>query len=197
MFTGIVESTGLVKAVKTNGSNQTFQVSSPLGPELKIDQSLAHNGVCLTIERLDGKDHWVTAVSETLTKTNLGSWKAGDWVNLERSLPLNGRLDGHLVQGHVDGLGICTGRKEKGGSWEFQFSYPENFAPWVIEKGSICVDGVSLTAFQVSRNSFTVAIIPYTFEHTSFNKLKVGAPVNLEFDLLGKYVSRYLQLLPH
>jgi riboflavin synthase len=196
MFTGIVESTGLVKAVKTNGSNLTFQIASPLGPELRIDQSLAHNGVCLTIERLEGGDHWVTAVSETLNKTNLGSWKAGYWVNLERSLPLNGRLDGHLVQGHVDGLGICTDRKEKGGSWEFQFSYPESFASWVIEKGSICVDGVSLTAFQVSQNSFSVAIIPYTYEHTTFHKLERGARVNLEFDLLGKYVTRYLQLHP-
>ena len=190
MFTGIIESTGIVKDVISNGFNKTFWIESPLSGEFKVDQSISHSGVCLTIEGVNGNLHKVTAVDETLLRTNLGSWQIGTIINIERSLLLNSRLDGHFVQGHVDTTGICTKRNEKQGSWEFRFEFPKKFGELVIEKGSICVNGISLTAFNVKKKSFTVAIIPFTFEHTNINEVKPGDTVNLEFDIIGKYLLR-------
>ena len=194
MFTGIIETTGLVKDIIINGLNRTFWIESSLSPEFKVDQSVSHNGVCLTIEEIKGLLHKVTAIDETLQKTTLGSWIAGSLVNIERCLPLNGRLDGHFVQGHVDTTGICINRIEKNGSWEFEIEFPEKFAELIIEKGSICVNGISLTAFNVTKNSFSVAIIPYTFEHTNITQIVIGDKLNLEFDMLGKYMIRALHL---
>jgi len=194
MFTGIIETTGLVKDVIINGLNRTFWIESSLSPEFKVDQSVSHNGVCLTIEEIKGSLHRVTAIDETLQKTTLGSWTAGSLVNIERCLPLNGRLDGHFVQGHVDTGGICINRTEKDGSWEFEIEFPEKFAELIIEKGSVCLNGISLTAFNVTKNSFSVAIIPYTFEHTNMKQTAVGDSVNLEFDILGKYLLKRLSL---
>jgi riboflavin synthase len=194
MFTGIIETIGTVASVVLNGTNYTFQITSPISPELKVDQSVAHNGVCLTAEAIEGNTHRVTAIAETMSKTNLSQWQPGSLVNIERCMVMNGRLDGHIVQGHVDCTAVCTQRIDKRGSWEFQFEFPEQFAPLVIEKGSISVNGTSLTCFAVSRNHFTVAIIPYTFEHTSINQLKMGDLANIEFDLIGKYVQRNKQL---
>jgi len=196
MFTGIIETTGVVTAVTTNGSNRSFLVKSPISSELKVDQSISHNGVCLTVEKIDGSVHQVTAIDETLKKTNLKDWAEGTLVNLERCLTVNGRLDGHFVQGHVDSTGKCLKRIEKKGSWEFVIEFPKKFAELIIEKGSICINGISLTAFNVKKNRFTVAIIPYTFEHTDIREIKPGDLVNLEFDLLGKYILRYRQVSP-
>jgi riboflavin synthase len=190
MFTGIVESPGTVKVVNTLGTNRIFWIESTLSPELKVDQSLSHNGVCLTVEEIKEGTHRVTAIEETLKKTNLDSWKAGDLVNLERCLVMNGRLDGHIVQGHVDATAACKEREELDGSWEFQFEFPEKFGHLVIEKGSICLNGISLTAFAVKKRRFKVAIIPYTFEHTNIRNIFPGDKVNIEFDMIGKYVSR-------
>jgi len=190
MFTGIIESVGKVKEVITSGSNKSFWIESPISPELKADQSVSHSGACLTVEEVIGSLHRVTAIDETLKKTNLGSWQADTLVNIERSLLLNSRLDGHLVQGHVDSVGICKKKEEKKGSWEFEFEFPKKFAELVIEKGSICVNGISLTAFNVKKKSLTVAIIPFTYEHTNINAVKPGDAVNLEFDLVGKYIQR-------
>jgi riboflavin synthase len=195
MFTGIIESTGLIKEVISNGSNRSFWVSSPLSAELKVDQSLSHNGVCLTIEELNEGCHRVTAIDETLQKTNLGNWETGTVVNLERCLPMNGRLDGHLVQGHVDATGTCITVEEKAGSWEFEFEYPRKFSRLVIEKGSICLNGISLTVFAVKKKKFKVAIIPYTFNHTNIGGLKKGDRVNLEFDIIGKYITNKMKHL--
>jgi riboflavin synthase len=194
MFTGIIESIGVIARIMEAGTNRTFWVTSELSDNLKVDESLSHNGVCLTVEEISGNEYRVTAIEETLKKSALASLKKGDHVNLERSLLMNGRLDGHIVQGHVDGTGICTAKKESEGSVEFTFSFPEQFAPLLIEKGSICVNGVSLTAFDVTHNSFTVAIIPHTLTHTNFQYQKVGETINLEFDILGKYVQRLLYL---
>jgi len=194
MFTGIIESTGTVKDVIINGSNKTFWVQSPLSDQFKIDQSVSHSGVCLTIEEIKEGSHRVTAIAETLSKTNLDSWGRGTVVNLERCLALNGRLDGHFVQGHVDATGTCLSKTDKNGSWEFEIAFSEAFAPLMIEKGSICLNGISLTAFNVGRDRFTVAIIPYTYEHTDINAVEPGQAVNLEFDLLGKYIARSLSL---
>jgi riboflavin synthase len=194
MFTGIVESTGRVQAMESTGSNTSFWIESPISAELKVDQSVAHSGVCLTVEAVEEHRHRVTAILETLQKTNLGSWTEGTLVNLERCLPLHGRLDGHMVQGHVDTTGVCTGKFDKNGSWEFTFKFPDQFAALVIEKGSISLNGTSLTIFNVGRNCFTVAIIPYTLEHTNIQHVEVGSIVNLEFDMIGKYVSRITQL---
>jgi riboflavin synthase len=190
MFTGIIESTGLVKEVITNGSNRIFWIVSPLSPQLKIDQSVSHSGICLTVEEIKENCHRVTAIDETLQKTNIGDWKEGSLINLERCLQLNARIDGHLVQGHVDATAICTKRKEKKGSWEFEFEFNKKFAELVIEKGSICINGISLTAFNVKKKSFGVAIIPYTFEHTNIKEVQKGDSVNLEFDMIGKYLVR-------
>ena len=194
MFTGIIENLGLIREVSQQGSNKTFWVDSPLSSSLKVDQSLSHDGVCLTVEEIIGNSHRVTAIKETLDKTNLGNWKPGIQVNLERSLTLSARLDGHFVQGHVDGTGTCLEIINKEGSFEFLFAFPENFAALVIEKGSICINGVSLTAWEVEKTSFKVAVIPYTFQHTNFQQLKVNDTVNLEFDLIGKYILRKLNL---
>ena len=190
MFTGIIETTGRIEEIISNGTNKTFWVTSPLSQELRIDQSVCHNGVCLTIEEVQGNKHRVTAIAETLQKSNLGGWQTGDLVNIERCLPMNGRLDGHIVQGHVDATGTCIERKELNGSWEFRFQFPDKFAALVIEKGSISVNGVSLTLFNVGLNEFSVAIIPYTFEHTNIKNVQTGSIVNLEFDIVGKYINR-------
>lgn len=194
MFTGIIEGMAQLKDIQTHGTNKTFWLASPLSQEFKIDQSLAHNGVCLTVEELNGEFYRVTAVKETLLKTALDTWTTGDFVNLERSLIPGSRLDGHFVQGHVDGIGICKKIKDKNGSWELTFSFSKQFAPLMIEKGSIAVNGISLTAFEVKRSSFKVAIIPYTWQHTNLQYLKEGNSVNLEFDMLGKYIMRRLSL---
>jgi len=194
MFTGIIETVGIVKEVISNGSNRTFWVESSISSQFKVDQSVSHNGVCLTVEEIKGNSHRVTAIDETLKKTNIGDWKEGTSVNLERCLQLSDRLDGHIVQGHVDTSATCVKRKEKKGSWEFEFEFSKKFAELVIEKGSICVNGISLTAFDVSKKSFRVAIIPYTFEHTNINIVQAGDNVNLEFDMIGKYLLRKLSL---
>jgi riboflavin synthase len=194
MFTGIIEAKGIVKEVITNGSNKTFWVESPISSLLKVDQSVSHSGVCLTVEEINGNRHRITAINETIQKTNLGCWGEGTFVNLEQCLQMNGRLDGHIVQGHADTPGICTNRIEKDGSWEFEFEFPKKFAALIIEKGSISVNGISLTAFNVKKKSFSVAIIPYTFEHTNISEVTEGDKVNLEFDILGKYLLRRLSL---
>lgn len=190
MFTGIIETMGQVKEITSHGTNKTFWLQSSLWQQLKVDQSIAHNGVCLTVEEIKDGCHKVTAVAETLAKTSLTAWSAGDFINLERSLLPTSRLDGHFVQGHVDATGICKKIKDKGGSWEFTFRFPKKFALLVIEKGSISVNGISLTAFRVKKNAFTVAVIPYTFQHTNLQSLKKNGLVNLEFDMLGKYILK-------
>jgi riboflavin synthase len=194
MFTGIVETTGHVKSVISSGSNKSFWIESSLSPAFKVDQSVSHSGVCLTIEEIDGNTHRVTAIAETLDKTDLGHWKEGTLINIERCLPINGRLDGHFVQGHVDSTGTCVKKTSRNGSWEFEFSFPAKFAALVIEKGSISINGISLTAFNVKKKKFTVAIIPYTYEHTNIRNIAEGDTVNLEFDMLGKYLLRRLSL---
>jgi riboflavin synthase len=194
MFTGIIETQGKIKKVIPVGSNLTFWIESTISDQLKVDQSISHSGVCLTIEEVRGNEHRVSAIDETLQKSNLGRWKIGETVNLERSLQLNARLDGHFVQGHVDATGICKKRIEKQGSWEFEFEFPRKFADLVIEKGSICVNGISLTAFDVRKKRFTVAIIPFTYEHTNISRVMIGDSVNLEFDLIGKYIQRKLTI---
>lgn len=194
MFTGIIETTGTVKKIIQQGSNKTFWISSPISSQLSIDQSVAHSGVCLTVEEVKDGMHRVTAIDETIIKTNLGSWKEATLINLERCMQMNGRLDGHIVQGHVDTTASCTKRIEKDGSWEFSFEMAPQFAGLIIEKGSISLNGTSLTIFNVSNTGFTVAIIPYTFEHTSINQLMPGDKVNIEFDMIGKYVQRLVQL---
>ena len=196
MFTGIIRSLGQIKDVSKSGSNKTFFVESELSPHLQVDESVSHNGICLTIENINGNTHQVTAIAETLKKTNADSWQKGDWINLEQAMQLNDRLDGHIVQGHVDGTGICVEKADTNGSVLFTFQFDISFAPLIIEKGSICINGVSLTAFDVADNQFSVAIIPYTFSHTNFKTLKKGDSVNLEFDLLGKYVARIAKFQP-
>lgn len=196
MFTGIIETTGLVKEVVIEGSNRRFRIASPLSDQLKVDQSLAHDGVCLTVEEVNDGSHLVTAVAETLQKTNLEQWQPGRRVNLERSLQVNSRLDGHFVQGHVDATATCKQIVEKDGSHELTFGFDEKWAPLLIEKGSISVNGISLTAFDVKKNEFRVAIIPYTWEHTNLKALEPGQLVNLEFDMLGKYIVRHFSLNP-
>jgi riboflavin synthase len=195
MFTGIIETMGTVKEVIPNGSNRVFWVESPISIELETDQSLSHNGVCLTVEESRGHLHRVTAIEETLEKTNLGGWKIGTAVNLERCLKLSDRLDGHLVQGHVDTVATCVKIKGKKGTREYEFEFPKKFAELVIEKGSVCVNGVSLTAFDIKKKTFRVAIIPYTYEHTNFHLLGEGETVNLEFDVIGKYLKRHFRNL--
>jgi riboflavin synthase len=194
MFTGIIESAGEIKQVISSGSNKTFWIASDISNALKIDQSVSHDGVCLTVEEVNGGMHRVTAIDETLKKTNLENWKKDGLVNLERSMLMNGRLDGHIVQGHVDTTAICTERKESNGSWEFQFEFPKKFSHLVIEKGSISLNGISLTVFDVKKKTFRVAIIPYTFEHTNIKNLFAGEKVNIEFDLVGKYINRRLSM---
>ena len=192
MFTGIIESVGEVRQIEPQGTNLTFTIASPLAPELKVDQSLSHNGVCLTVTDITADTYKVTAIQETLSKTNLGKLIIGSKVNLERCMQLNGRFDGHIVQGHVDQTGICTQVQELDGSWLFDFEYEATSGNFTVEKGSICVNGVSLTAFNSTNNTFRVAIIPYTFTHTNFHEIKKGDTVNLEFDIIGKYLMRML-----
>ncbi len=194
MFTGIIETLGKVEKLEKEGGNLHITVSSSITQELKIDQSVSHNGVCLTVVSLDGDSYTVTAIEETLNKTSLGNLKVGNVVNLERAMLLGARLDGHIVQGHVDQTAVCTSIAEKDGSWFFTFQYDSKLNNITIEKGSITVDGVSLTVVDSKKDSFSVAIIPYTYEHTRFHTYKVGAVVNLEFDVVGKYVARLLEL---
>ena len=194
MFTGIIESTGIIKEVIDEGTNKTFWISSPISNELKVDQSLSHNGVCLTVEEVKDGMHRVTAIEETLVKTDINTWETGAEINLERCMQLNGRIDGHIVQGHVDCTAACIEVFGKEGSWEYRFQFDIQFAKFIIEKGSITINGISLTLFNIGIDTFTVAIIPYTFEHTNMKTLKKGDLVNLEFDMIGKYINRLQSL---
>lgn len=194
MFTGIIESLGKIEDISSSGANRSFTLSAPFTSELKVDQSLSHNGICLTVESVSAPFYQVTAVAETLAKTNAGNWLKGQYINLERAMLLNGRLDGHMVQGHVDATAMVSRVTDMMGSWQYDFSFPHTFASLMIEKGSVCLNGVSLTAYNVSRNSFTVAIIPFTYEHTNFSSLQAGDIVNIEFDMIGKYVSRIFKV---
>jgi len=191
MFTGIIETMGEIRESITEGTNLVCWISSTISDSLKIDQSVSHDGVCLTVDKLAPGMHRVTAIEETLKKTNLVGWRAGGIINLERCLSMNSRLDGHIVQGHVDAEAICTGKKVLEGSWEFQFEFPKKFNLLIVEKGSICVNGISLTAFAVTKKTFRVAVIPYTFEHTNIDHVEKDSSVNIEFDLIGKYVSKW------
>ncbi len=190
MFTGIIESLGTVTALVKDNDNLHITIASSITNELKIDQSVAHNGVCLTVVAINDNQYTVTAIRETLEKTNLNDWKTESLVNLERAMKLGDRLDGHIVQGHVDQIGICKSIENANGSWYFTFEYDESVGNITIEKGSVTVNGVSLTVVHSKKNEFSVAIIPYTFEHTNFNTFIVGTKINLEFDVIGKYVSR-------
>jgi riboflavin synthase len=192
MFTGIIEAIGEVKNLSKEGTNITFTLTCPFTKELKIDQSLAHNGVCLTVIDIQGDNYSVTAIDETLQKTNLGKLTVGSKVNLERCMPANGRFDGHIVQGHVDQTGIVTNITAQEGSWLYDFEYANDGQNVTVEKGSICINGTSLTVFNSGTNTFRVAIIPYTYEHTVFHTLQIGDTVNLEFDIVGKYIKKML-----
>ena len=195
MFTGIIESLGEVEQLEKEGGNLHISINSPITTELKIDQSIAHNGICLTVVSIEGTTYTVTAIDETLQKSNLGELKVGNTINLERAMVLGSRLDGHIVQGHVDQTAKCTAISEQDGSWYFTFEYDAKMNNITIEKGSITVDGVSLTVVDSGKNYFSVAIIPYTYEHTRFGAYEVGSTVNLEFDVIGKYVARLVQPL--
>jgi riboflavin synthase len=192
MFTGIIEAIGIITDIQAEGTNLHFTVSSNISKDLKIDQSISHDGVCLTVVKVEGTTHWVTAIDETLQKSNLGKLKTGSKLNLERCMLNNGRFDGHIVQGHVDQTALITSIVNKSGSWLFDFEYDVMNGNVTVEKGSISVNGVSLTCFNSGKNNFTVGIIPYTYEHTNFHELKKGDTVNLEFDIIGKYVKRLL-----
>lgn len=193
MFTGIIETIGTVCSLERDGGNLHIDVRAAFAGELKIDQSVSHNGVCLTVVAIDGDTYRVTAIAETLLKTNLGNLKVGDPVNLERAMMSGMRLDGHLVQGHVDQTAVCRGVEERDGSWEFAFGFEQEPEFLLVGKGSVCVDGVSLTVVDARRDGFTVAIIPYTYEHTVFHTYRPGSEVNIEFDVIGKYVHTYMQ----
>jgi len=195
MFTGIIEATGKVIGIEKIGGNLTFSIASSISNELKIDQSVSHNGACLTVVEINGSIHKVTAIDETLQKTNLKHLKVDDKINLERCLKLGDRLDGHMVQGHVDQTGKCTSIVEANGSWVFTFEYDGSSKNITVEKGSICVNGVSLTVVNSLSHSFSVAIIPYTYDHTIFNSIKIGDEVNIEFDILGKYITRWMEMV--
>jgi riboflavin synthase len=190
MFTGIIETLGVIQKTEKEQNNLHITVESPITKELSIDQSVAHNGICLTVVSIENSLYTVTAIDETINKTNISNWKKGNLVNLERAMKLGDRLDGHIVQGHVDQIGTCIAFEETNGSWGYTFEYDESLQNITIEKGSITVNGVSLTVVNSKKNQFSVAIIPYTFEHTNFNSFSVGTKVNLEFDVIGKYVSR-------
>ena len=194
MFTGIIESLGKITQIEHEGTNVHFTIASPISKELKIDQSLSHNGVCLTVTAQNNESHTVTAIEETLLKTNLGTWAVGDKVNLERAMIAGARLDGHIVQGHVDTTGVCIGREDRDGSWFFTFQYSLTPQYILVDKGSICINGVSLTVVSPVDDTFSVAIIPYTFEHTTFQDIQVGSVINLEFDIIGKYMARYFEV---
>lgn len=190
MFTGIIEQVGIVTNIEKERENVHFTIETAFTGELKIDQSVAHNGTCLTVVSISGNQYVVTAIQETLDKTNLGSWNIGTKVNLERCMQLNGRLDGHIVQGHVDTTAVCIAIEDQSGSWKYTFRYETDQV--TVEKGSATVNGVSLTVVDSKPNEFSVCIIPYTYEHTNFHQLQVGDFVNLEFDIIGKYVARLL-----
>ena len=190
MFTGIIETLGTIQEIKKENSNVHITINSSITSELKVDQSVAHNGICLTVVAIKDTFYTVTAIDETIRKTNLATWKVGDSVNLERAMKLGDRLDGHIVQGHVDQTGTCIVAEETNGSWLYTFEYDQGLNNITIEKGSITVNGVSLTVVNSKKNQFSVAIIPYTYEHTNFKSFEVGTKVNLEFDVIGKYVSR-------
>jgi riboflavin synthase len=192
MFTGIIETLGKITGLQRDQGNLHITVESAIADQLKIDQSVAHNGVCLTVVALTEGRHTITAIEETLNKSSLGQLKTGDLVNLERCMQMNGRLDGHIVQGHVDQTAVCTDFKELDGSWEYTFEYDAAQGNVTVEKGSICVNGVSLTVVNSKPNSFSVAIIPFTFEHTNLQQVRIGSVVNLEFDIIGKYVARLM-----
>jgi len=192
MFTGIIETLATLKKIEASGTNIDFTFSSSITTELKVDQSVAHNGVCLTVVKIEGNNYTVTAIDETLKRTNLGQLKTGDLVNLERCMPANGRFDGHIVQGHVDTVAICKNMIDLDGSWEFVFEHEQNKNNITVEKGSITINGVSLTVVKSSDKNFSVHIIPYTFEHTNFKNFKIGSIVNLEFDIIGKYVAKLI-----
>jgi riboflavin synthase len=193
VFTGIIEQLGKVTQIQQEGTNKHFTITAPFTAELKIDQSIAHNGVCLTVVDIQGNDYTVTAIDETLQKTNLNNLAAGDVVNLERCMPANGRFDGHIVQGHVDGTATCLSVTDEQGSWVFTFklAQPEN-ARYIVNKGSICINGISLTVVNCVDDTFSVAIIPYTFEHTNLHSVKPGTTVNIEYDIVGKYIAKML-----
>ncbi len=193
MFTGIIETMGTITRIEREGGNVHYSLSSNITQELNIDQSLAHNGVCLTVVAIDGNEYTVTAIQETLDKTALKQWAVGDKINLERAMRLGDRLDGHLVQGHVDEVAICTSVEDQNGSWLYRFSYNKDSKNITIEKGSICVNGTSLTVVGSISNTFGVAIIPYTYEHTVFHQLQKGDLVNIEFDMVGKYIAKIKQ----
>lgn len=192
MFTGIIETLGKVRGIYSEGTNKHFTFSSSFTDELKVDQSVAHNGVCLTVVAIEGDNYTVTAIEETLNKTNLNALKQGDMVNLERCMQADGRFDGHVVQGHVDQTGTCEAVEDENGSWRFTFSYDASLGNVTVEKGSICINGTSLTVVDSQEDRFSVAIIPYTYEHTNLKNIKPGDKVNLEFDIIGKYVARLL-----
>jgi riboflavin synthase len=193
MFTGIIETLGTISNLQREQGNLHITVESAISNELKIDQSVAHNGVCLTVVGVADGNHTVTAIEETLSKTSLGHFQLGDPVNLERCMQMNARLDGHIVQGHVDQTAVCTAFKQLDGSWEYTFEYDAALGNVTVEKGSICVNGISLTVVNSQANSFSVAIIPYTYEHTNLHNVREGSTVNLEFDIIGKYVARLMQ----
>ncbi|RTY93878.1 riboflavin synthase [Flavobacterium sp. GT3R68] len=190
MFTGIIETLGTIQEIRKEKDNLHITVASSLTEALKIDQSVSHNGVCLTVVAIDSNSYTVTAIRETMDKTNVSEWKSGDMINLERGMKLGDRLDGHLVQGHVDQIGICKSIEEANGSWYFTFKYDKKLNNHTIEKGSITINGVSLTVVNSQISEFSVAIIPYTYEHTNFKNFRIGTKVNLEFDVIGKYVSK-------
>lgn len=194
MFTGIIETMGKITAVENEADNLHFTIASPISQALKIDQSVAHNGVCLTVVACDENTHTVTAIRETLDRTNLGEWQTGRAVNLERAMVGQARVDGHWVQGHVDTRGTVVEITEQGGSWLYTFTYPEENRHLLVDKGSVCVNGTSLTVVSPVENRFSVAIIPYTYENTIFHALKVGDSINLEFDIIGKYIANYAKL---
>lgn len=193
MFTGIVEATGKVIEIIPDKSNTHIRVESSISQELKVDQSVSHNGICLTVTKVDGSSHYVTAIHETLTKSNLSTLKAGNTINLERCMKADGRFDGHIVQGHVDQTAVCESISDQKGSYLFRFSFQPGPSALIVEKGSVCVNGVSLTCFNVKDKSFEVAIIPFTWEHTNFKEIKKGDRVNIEFDILGKYIKALIE----
>lgn len=196
MFTGIIESFGTIQTITHEGSNVHFDLSSTLSRELRVDQSLAHDGVCLTVVKVNSESYRVTAIDETIKKTNLSGWKVGKKVNLERCMPANGRFDGHIVQGHVDQTGVVKRISDENGSWLFDLEYDPSAGNVTVEKGSITINGTSLTCFNSGPGRFSVAIIPYTYEHTNFHQLQVGDLVNLEFDIVGKYIARMIKGYP-
>tara|TARA_B100000902_G_C27213999_1_gene865971 strand:- start:94 stop:678 length:585 start_codon:yes stop_codon:yes gene_type:complete len=193
MFTGIIESVGEIKSIVQNMKNIDLEISSPISGKLRVDESICHNGVCLTVIEFNSQSHKVTLVDETLKKSNFSKIKIGSHLNLERSMKANGRLDGHIVQGHVDDVAECTNIVDQSNSWLYTFKISEDFSNYIIEKGSICVNGVSLTCFDIKKDQFTVAIIPHTYKNTNFNLINIGDFVNIEFDILGKYINKILK----